>query len=332
MNALRERCLRVDLAVLLHAGDDEGHRHIEEGADDEGAEDAARQVTLRVLRLLGGGGNHVEPDVGEEDEGGCGHDAEHAERRRRHARDELHHGCVDALGSLRARGRRRDERSPVVAVDEADASEDDEEHDEELDADEHEVDAHRLLDALGDEKRQADDQDEGGEVEVPALGRPQEAGHVTPSWSEQRDEVRGPTLGHDARAEHQLEEQVPADGPRDDLAERRVGEGVGRAGHRHRGGELRVAEGREAAHDRPDDERVDDGRAGVLLGRAPGHREDTGTDDDADAEDDEVERREPSFQVVVGSSAAAIEASIDLVRNRLMLTSDVAVAGGSSQT
>ena len=43
------------------------------------AEDAAGQVALRVLGLLRGGGDDVEADEGEEDQGGAGEDAGDAE-------------------------------------------------------------------------------------------------------------------------------------------------------------------------------------------------------------------------------------------------------------
>ena len=195
---------------------------------------------------------------------------------------------------------RGDEGRPVVAVDEADARDDDEEHDEELDSDEHEVDPHRLLDALGDEQRQRGDEEEGRQVEVPPLCRSQRLGPGDAELSEQGDEVGRPPLCHNAGPEHELEQQVPSDGPCDDLAEGGVGEGVGRSGHRHGRGELRVAEGGQTTHHGADDEGVDDRRPGILLGRSAGDREDAGADDDADAEDDEIERRQTSFEMVVG--------------------------------
>jgi len=52
-----------------------GHGHVGDGAGDHGADDAEGQVPARVLGLLGGGGDGVEPVEGEEDQGGRGHDA-----------------------------------------------------------------------------------------------------------------------------------------------------------------------------------------------------------------------------------------------------------------
>ena len=55
------------------------------------------------------------------------------------------------------------------------------------------------------------------------------AGNDRPSWSEQRDEVARPADRDRRRAERVLEDQVPADDPGDELAQRRVGVGVGGA-------------------------------------------------------------------------------------------------------
>ena len=91
------------------------------------------------------------------------------------------------------------------------------------------------------------------------------SGSGMPSCAEQRAEVR-PTSRRDlARAEGQLEDQVPADDPGDELAEGRVGERVGRARHRHGRGELGVAERRQRADDAGDDEDDRDRGAGLVA-------------------------------------------------------------------
>ena len=70
----------VDSSVyLLHADHDERDRDVEHRADDQRADDAARQVPLRVLRLLGGGRHDVEADEGEEHDRRAGEDAAHPE-------------------------------------------------------------------------------------------------------------------------------------------------------------------------------------------------------------------------------------------------------------
>ena len=52
-------------------------RDVEDGADDERGDDADGHVALRVLGLLGVGGDRVEADVGEEDDRRAG---QHAQR------------------------------------------------------------------------------------------------------------------------------------------------------------------------------------------------------------------------------------------------------------
>ena len=105
---------------------------------------------------------------------------------------------------------------------------------------------------------------------------------------EQRLQVGRPAARDDGRTERELEHEVPADDPGHQLAERRVGERVRAAGHRHGRRELGVAEGREPAGDAGQHEGDDDGRAGVRGGLLAGQHEDAGADDDADAEERQV--------------------------------------------
>ena len=55
-----------ELRVLHHAGQHHGDRDVEDGDDRQRAENAAGHVALRVLGLLGGGGDDVEADEREE--------------------------------------------------------------------------------------------------------------------------------------------------------------------------------------------------------------------------------------------------------------------------
>ena len=89
---------------------------------------------------------------------------------------------------------------------------------------------------------------------------------------------------HRAGPQRQLQDQVPADDPGDELAEAGVGERVRRARHRHRAGELGVAERRQRAGDPGEHERERDGRTGLLAGGLAGEHEDAGADDHADPE------------------------------------------------
>ena len=69
--------------------------------------------------------------------------------------------------------------------------------------------------------------------------------------AEQRDEIARPADGHRRGTERVLEDQIPADDPGDELAERGVAIGVGRAGDRNARRELRIAERRQHARRAP---------------------------------------------------------------------------------
>ena len=58
----------------------------------------------------------------------------------------------------------------------------------------------------------------------------------------QRAPIIRPAFGHHGGGDGEFEDQIPADNSCDELAERRIRERVGAAGHRHRRGELRVAQ------------------------------------------------------------------------------------------
>ena len=58
-----------------NAGEDDHDADIEDGANDERGDDAAREIALRVGAFFRGGGDGVEADVGEKDDGAAGEDA-----------------------------------------------------------------------------------------------------------------------------------------------------------------------------------------------------------------------------------------------------------------
>ena len=108
-----------------------------------------------------------------------------------------------------------------------------------------------------------------------------EAGHELPEVGRPRDRDGDVPDGV-------LEDEVPADDPRDELAERRVGVRVGGARDGDEARELRVAEGAEAAGDGRQQDGDDDAGPGRRLPLASRRRaaergEDAGADDGADA-------------------------------------------------
>ena len=144
---------------------------------------------------------------------------------------------------------------------------------------------------------------------------------------EQIDDVGGEAHTHRHVGARVFEDQVPADDPGDQLAERRVSVGVGRAGDRNHRGQLCIAESGERTDNcdkekrkrnrwactRPSghgcvanqvigQRRVEDARGVKLLARdgCADDREDARTDDCADAKSRKRPGAESLFQRVLG--------------------------------
>ena len=121
-------------------------------------------------------------------------------------------------------------------------------------------------------------------------------GKAEPHLVQQRHQIAGPADRDRGRAQRVLEDQVPADHPGDELAERGVGVGVGGSGDRHARGELGVAEAGQRAREPGHHHGQDDRRAGVRRRGLPRQHEDAGADDRADAEHHELDRSEHALQ------------------------------------
>ena len=262
--------VEVDLVVRDHAGQHGRHQDVEDRAEPERGDDGDRYVALRIAGLLGVGRDGIEANVGEEDVGRALEDA------------------GDTVG---------EEGVPVLRLDVAGPEADHEEDDHELEAHHRGVEARALADA--DDQHDGDEEhDEGGwqvadragvhpgvgaGVEVDRCPRPASGqGHA--EEPEERDEVVRPAVRHGARGDRVLEDQVPADDPGEELAERGVGVGVGAARHRHHRRKLAVAERGERTAESRDAEGEDEAGSGIDVGGEPGQHEDAGADDRADAE------------------------------------------------
>ena len=116
---------------------------------------------------------------------------------------------------------------------------------------------------------------------------------------EERDHVSRPAHRDGGGGEEVLQNQVPADDPGEELAQRRVAVGVGGAGDRDHGGEFGVAQSGEGAGGTGEDEGDHDPRAGVVGGGLPRQHEDARADDRADAEQDQVDRPEHALEAVI---------------------------------
>ena len=116
---------------------------------------------------------------------------------------------------------------------------------------------------------------------------------------EQAREIAGPADGDGRCRDAVFEHHVPADEPRDELAERRVRVRIRAARHRDQRRELGVAERREAAADRRDDEAEHDRGAGMLGRGLSGDHEDAAADHGADAERGQAPRPERALEARV---------------------------------
>ena len=112
-------------------------------------------------------------------------------------------------------------------------------------------------------------------------------------------EVARPAVRDGRRSDRVLEDQIPADDPGEQLAERRVGVGVGRSGHRHHRRELRVAQRGEDAGHAGHDVREHQRRSGDVARGGAGRDEDAGADDRADAQAGQLDGTEHAAQPVL---------------------------------
>ena len=117
---------------------------------------------------------------------------------------------------------------------------------------------------------------------------------------EQLVQVARPGRGHRGAAHGVFQDQVPADDPGEDLAQRGVGVGVGAAGHGGHGGELGVAQGGQGAAHAGDGIGQDHARPGIQGRGPPGDDEDAGADDAAHAQ----RRQRPGAQHAVQAMLA----------------------------
>ena len=128
---------------------------------------------------------------------------------------------------------------------------------------------------------------------------------------QQRREVAAPRDRHRDIADRVLEDQIPADDPGNQLAERGVGIGVGAAGLRNHRRQLGVAESGQRAHRAEQQEREDERGPGAVANhlavrqhlpgcRRPDRRKDARADDGADREHDQITRAHDALQGLVG--------------------------------
>ncbi len=120
--------------------------------------------------------------------------------------------------------------------------------------------------------------------------------HDDAEVSQKAHDIAGPADGDGGGAERVFQDQIPADDPGDELAERRIGVSVGAAGDRDGRGHLGVAQPGAAADHGAEQKRQRDRRTGIGRGGVAGENEDAGADDGADAEPDDMDRGQAALE------------------------------------
>ena len=301
---LGQRIRRTQLGVRHEPGRHDADDHVDHRADREPAENPDRQVALRIACLFGGRRDRVEADVGEE-----------------HDRRAL----MDASPAVRC------ERHVVRRIDMHRADDDEEAEHEELDHDHDVVGTRALLDAEQEDPRdhhhdrERRDVDENRDAGEPRRGvhqrlhrrigteRDRTVAVRQPPWQidadagEQRIEVTAPRDGDRDVADGVLEDEIPADDPRDQLAERGVRVRIRTARLRNHRRELRVAERGQRAHRAEQNEGQDQRRPcrrahDLPIGphftgrRGADRREDPGADHRADGQHHQIAGAQHALQ------------------------------------
>jgi hypothetical protein len=237
---------------------DQGDRAVQDRSDDERRDDAEGDVLHGILGLFRRDRYRVEADVREENE----------RSRRVHPTES---GWEKRMEPGRMDGRY--------------ATQDERDNRDDLRDDQHGVGARRFTNA--DREQPGDDEDDECRDQVDLRMREVEPAicerdvrrlrpdrHVEARPGEQRLQISRPRCRGRRHADAVLEDQVPADDPRDDFTERGVRVGVRAAGDRHHRGQLRVTECDEDARERRKRERqYDPGSRG--CGPDANRREDT---------------------------------------------------------
>ena len=127
-----------------------------------------------------------------------------------------------------------------------------------------------------------------------------------PESGHQRLEVIRPTDRHRDITDGVFDDQIPADDPGHQLAQRGICVGVGAAGNRNHRREFRVAQRGESTRDRGEDERQYQGRTGARtrdIARRGGadSGENPRADDSADTERRYIQRAQRFLQAVSGA-------------------------------
>ncbi len=211
-------------------------------AHDQRHDDAEGQIFLRIARFLGGCRDRIESDVGKENDGASGDDSGEARRREGHPVGGLHqHSADDQEGKDGADFHRHHD---VVGL-------------------------RRLLHSAHQQQREKENDEEAGKIEIRARPLPSGPHRARPFFRQVEAEDRQLRFRITGKAnrdrdvrDYVFEDEVPADDPGENFAERRVRICIGAAGDGDHRGQFGVAQSGEAAGDRHQQERNRNRRSG----------------------------------------------------------------------
>jgi hypothetical protein len=122
---------------------------------------------------------------------------------------------------------------------------------------------------------------------------------VQPELGNHALKVSRPAIGNRGRADRVLENQIPADHPGEQLAERCVGIGVGRSGHWHHRRKFGVAQRRENAGHAGEDVGKHQRGTGHIVGGGARRDENPGANHRANPQTGQLDRTEDPAQTIL---------------------------------
>ena len=281
------------MLVRDHAGEHGHDADVQDRANDEGADDPDRNVPFRILRFLGLGRDGVESDIREKDNRRPG-DHPHGFPAHLFTRD-LGSEERDATPPVRG------ERFPVRGIDVKGPDENDEQHGPELNGHHDRIRRGAFFDPLHEDRRQQADDDDGREVnQCPRSdkiarrlvelqrGRIDQGREFNVKGAQDFLKIARPAVRDRGRPDGVFQNQVPADDPRHQFAERRVRVRVRTPGHGRHRGEFGVTEGGQKTHGPGHDIRQHECRARDVLRRLARRHENPRPDHGPDAQGDQL--------------------------------------------
>ena len=289
----RNRIGHVQRGIRHQQSHDRCNEHINDSADNERTDDPERHVALGVFRLLSGGRNSFEADIGKEYDGRRAHDAIDTELPRPGIfgnewrpvfRHQLRKVCKDNVSAdENKRGKHAD-----------------------LDRDDNIVDLRRFRNADHQQERQRHTNQKGWKIEdrsdCGAIDQQRHAvfHHRMSSGSgklrrynkakvgQQTDDITAPPDRDHRRREAIFEKEQRSHDPRHKLAERGVAIRIGRAGNWQRGGEFGVTKPGKSTDQSCHNERQHDRWSSMERRGASRTNENTSTNDAAHTKQKQV--------------------------------------------